>query len=126
MGQFNGHTHKEQFNVYVHENRARSVAFNAGSVTPYAKSNPNYRVYAVDSFTWVSTNLVYNNALHFFELIFCDLLRQETSLKKTIKSIFLFLLKVSKAKEKYYFQIVCFPHSKNNEKIDSCLWILFL
>ncbi|XP_075210173.1 sphingomyelin phosphodiesterase-like [Lycorma delicatula] len=52
MAQFNGHTHKEQFNVYIHENQARSIAFNAGSVTPYAKSNPNYRVYTVDSTTW--------------------------------------------------------------------------
>ncbi|RZF49097.1 hypothetical protein LSTR_LSTR008383 [Laodelphax striatellus] len=53
-GQFNGHTHKEQFNVYMDSESGQpsNVAYNAGSVTPYANSNPNYRVYSVDSSTW--------------------------------------------------------------------------
>ncbi|XP_039300772.1 sphingomyelin phosphodiesterase-like [Nilaparvata lugens] len=53
-GQFNGHTHKEQFNVYMESESGQpsNVAYNAGSVTPYANSNPNYRVYSVESSSW--------------------------------------------------------------------------
>lgn len=55
--QFNGHTHRDEFNVYYHSNNpsiAVNVGFNGGSATTYSDVNPNYRVYTVDSNHYVS------------------------------------------------------------------------
>lgn len=50
-GQFCGHTHENEFNVFYDQqnaNFATNVVFNGGSLTPYAYFNPNYVVYYVD------------------------------------------------------------------------------
>lgn len=50
-GQFVGHTHLDEFNVYyslTDPQRALNVAWNAGSTTTYNDLNPNYRIYTVD------------------------------------------------------------------------------
>ncbi|XP_044255456.1 sphingomyelin phosphodiesterase-like [Tribolium madens] len=54
-GQFNGHTHRDEFHVYYNSsapNQAIGVAFNGASVTPYDSSNPSYKVYRVDQSTY--------------------------------------------------------------------------
>lgn len=55
---FNGHTHNDQFHVYYameEPTRPISVAVNGGSVTQYSDLNSNYKLYSVDSATYVST-----------------------------------------------------------------------
>ncbi|RZC34305.1 sphingomyelin phosphodiesterase, partial [Asbolus verrucosus] len=54
-GQFNGHTHRDEFHVYYNSSeptQAVGVAFNGASVTPYSSSNPSYKVYHVDQSTY--------------------------------------------------------------------------
>ncbi|XP_071093406.1 sphingomyelin phosphodiesterase-like [Haliotis cracherodii] len=53
VGQFNGHTHTDEFRVYYdvgNLTRPVNVAYVAGSVTPYSNNNPNYRIYTMDGF----------------------------------------------------------------------------
>lgn len=61
-GQFNGHTHREEFYVYYKSNdisKPINVAWNGGSTVTYINVNPSYRVYTVDKETLV-------NFLHIF------------------------------------------------------------
>jgi sphingomyelin phosphodiesterase len=54
-GQFNGHTHRDEFHVYYNNSapeQAVGVAFNGASVTPYDSANPSYKVYSVDQSTY--------------------------------------------------------------------------
>jgi sphingomyelin phosphodiesterase len=54
---FNGHTHNDHFHVYYSMDeltRPISVAVNGGSVTQFSHLNSNYKVYSVDSATYVS------------------------------------------------------------------------
>jgi hypothetical protein len=54
---FNGHTHNDHFHVYYATDeltRPISVAVNGGSVTPFSDLNSNYKIYTVDSVTYVS------------------------------------------------------------------------
>ena len=56
---FNGHTHNDHFHVYYSTDeptRPISVAVNGGSVTPFSDLNSNYKIYSVDSVTYVSTS----------------------------------------------------------------------
>ncbi|KXJ72006.1 hypothetical protein RP20_CCG019143 [Aedes albopictus] len=58
-GQFNGHTHRDEFNVfYSRENPAHAinVAWNGGSTTAFSNINPNYIVYYVDPATYQVTD----------------------------------------------------------------------
>ncbi|XP_011303541.1 sphingomyelin phosphodiesterase [Fopius arisanus] len=53
--QFNGHTHNDEFNLFYHpDNRSKviNVAWNGGSITPYANLNPNYKVYQANANTY--------------------------------------------------------------------------
>ncbi|XP_045479749.1 sphingomyelin phosphodiesterase-like [Harmonia axyridis] len=50
-GQFNGHTHADEFFVYYNETNptdAIQVAFNGGSLTPFVETNPSYKIYDVN------------------------------------------------------------------------------
>uniref|UniRef100_A0A182PMN7 Sphingomyelin phosphodiesterase n=1 Tax=Anopheles epiroticus TaxID=199890 RepID=A0A182PMN7_9DIPT len=54
-GQFNGHSHVDEFNLYYSRDdpsRAVSVAWNGGSTTTYTKLNPNYKVFQFDPVTF--------------------------------------------------------------------------
>jgi hypothetical protein len=54
---FNGHTHNDHFHVYYSTDeptRPISVAINGGSVTPFTNLNTNYKIYSIDSATYVS------------------------------------------------------------------------
>jgi sphingomyelin phosphodiesterase len=54
-GQFNGHTHKDQFHVYYNSSNPSQpvgTVFNGASLTPYSLSNPSYKLYQVDSTTF--------------------------------------------------------------------------
>jgi hypothetical protein len=56
-GQFNGHTHEDEFHVYYsqkHPRRAVGAAFNGASVTPFVNVNPSFKYYYVDPETFVS------------------------------------------------------------------------
>lgn len=56
--QFNGHTHFDEFNVFYSEEDIKkpiNVVYNGGSVTPYSKLNPNYRIYTVNPTNYVSS-----------------------------------------------------------------------
>lgn len=58
-GQFNGHTHRDEFNVfYSRENpeHAINVAWNGGSTTAFSDINPNYVVYYLDPETYQVTD----------------------------------------------------------------------
>ena len=51
MAQFFGHTHRDNYEIFyddVNFKRPVSMAYIAGSVTPYSYLNPNYRVYTLD------------------------------------------------------------------------------
>jgi sphingomyelin phosphodiesterase len=57
VGQFFGHTHYDQFEMFYDLNnlkRAVGVAYIAGSITTFSHGNPNYRIYNVDG--------IYNNS----------------------------------------------------------------
>nr|XP_019543354.2 sphingomyelin phosphodiesterase-like [Aedes albopictus] len=50
-GQFNGHSHVDEFNVYYRRDdptAAVNVAWNGGSTTTFTQLNPNYKVFYVD------------------------------------------------------------------------------
>lgn len=54
--QFNGHTHNDELNLIYDPSdmsRVTNVAWNGGSVTPYAFLNPNYKVYTVNAASYV-------------------------------------------------------------------------
>lgn len=54
---FNGHTHNDHFHVYYaieEPTHPVSVSVNGGSVTPFSDLNSNYKIYTVDSATYVS------------------------------------------------------------------------
>ncbi|KAJ3657707.1 hypothetical protein Zmor_009492 [Zophobas morio] len=54
-GQFNGHTHKDEFSVYYNRSepsQAVGVVFNGASLTPFSLSNPSYKLYDVDATTF--------------------------------------------------------------------------
>lgn len=56
-GIFNGHTHRDQFNVYysrANANYAINVAYNGGCTTTFTNVNPNYRMYHVEQQSYVS------------------------------------------------------------------------
>lgn len=53
-GQFYGHTHKDEFEVFYNDNnrsRPVSVAYLAPSITPFMNLNPGFRVYEIDAAT---------------------------------------------------------------------------
>ena len=55
--QFNGHTHNEELRVFYHpEDKTKiiNVAWNGGSITPYANLNPNYKIYDISLSDYVS------------------------------------------------------------------------
>ncbi|XP_058467459.1 sphingomyelin phosphodiesterase-like [Malaya genurostris] len=57
--QFNGHTHRDEFNVYYSRENpeyAINVAWNGGSATAFSFINPNYIVYYVDPETYQVTD----------------------------------------------------------------------
>lgn len=62
--QFNGHTHEDHFNLYFGQAKNGgdeipiNVAWNGGSATTFINKNPNYRVYTVESSTYVSFLLI--------------------------------------------------------------------
>lgn len=54
-GQFVGHTHEDEFNIYYSRDdpkKALNVAWNAGCTTTYNDLNPNYRIHTVDPETF--------------------------------------------------------------------------
>lgn len=53
-GQFNGHTHNDEFTLYYRENstEAINVAWNGGSGTTFIGLNSNYRLYEIDGSTF--------------------------------------------------------------------------
>jgi hypothetical protein len=56
-GQFYGHSHADEFNVFYANdniNLAINYAWNGGSTTTYSNWNPNYVVYYVDRVLFVS------------------------------------------------------------------------
>ena len=55
-GQFNGHTHNDEFNVFYDIDeplKPINLAWNGGSITTYANLNPNYKVYKANKNTLV-------------------------------------------------------------------------
>lgn len=56
-GTFIGHTHADEFHLFYDRptaNHAISVQWNAGSVSPWQRNNPNYNLYYVDRQLFVS------------------------------------------------------------------------
>ncbi|XP_004076363.2 sphingomyelin phosphodiesterase [Oryzias latipes] len=70
-GQFFGHTHLDEFQMFYDEEtmtRAVGVAFVAPSVTTYVNLNPGYRVYIVDGNYKGSSRLVLDHATYILNL----------------------------------------------------------
>lgn len=64
-GQFFGHTHYDQYDLFYDPVTSRpvSVGYISPAVTTYREMNPSYRIYVVDGFyknsTWVSAGQLY-------------------------------------------------------------------
>lgn len=57
-GQFNGHTHRDEFSIFYSEHDvAVNVAWNGGSGTTYAALNSNYRIYHANSKNFVRDSI---------------------------------------------------------------------
>lgn len=70
-GQFFGHTHFDQFEMFYDlNNRTRpvSIAYVTGSITTYNNDNPNYRIYSVDGDHEDSTWHVLDHETYFMNL----------------------------------------------------------
>lgn len=57
-GQFNGHTHFDEFSIYYNPDTSAAVniAFNGGSATSFTELNSNYRIYYAHAENFVSRN----------------------------------------------------------------------
>lgn len=93
-GQFNGHTHYDEFRLYYLPNtsEALNVAFNGGSGTSFVGLNSNYRIYYADDKKFVSikyiflSNMIvlsfikgpYSNSIPFIKTILQEILDHET------------------------------------------------
>ncbi|XP_011303535.1 sphingomyelin phosphodiesterase [Fopius arisanus] len=54
-GQFNGHTHSDEFNIFYEPRNFSNIiniAWNGGSITTWSYVNPNYRTYTVNGKTY--------------------------------------------------------------------------
>ncbi|XP_071093407.1 sphingomyelin phosphodiesterase-like [Haliotis cracherodii] len=72
VGQFNGHTHTDEFRVYydvANLTRPVNVAYVGGSVTPKSNKNPNYRIYTMDGFYANSSFAVLDYEDYIFDLV---------------------------------------------------------
>lgn len=70
-GQFFGHTHFDEFEVFYDETyrgRASSIAYIGPSVTPYYGLNPGYRIYHVDGNYAASTRTVLDHETWIMDL----------------------------------------------------------
>lgn len=70
-GQFFGHTHTDEFQIFYDEetlSRPLSVAFVAPSVTTYVNLNPGYRVYIVDGNYSNSSRMVLDHETYILNL----------------------------------------------------------
>lgn len=47
-GQFFGHTHFDEFEVFSHNKKPIGMAYLAPSLTPHGEINPAYRIYEID------------------------------------------------------------------------------
>lgn len=58
-GQFMGHSHRDEFNVFYARNTdfAINYAWNGGATTTYSNVNPNYILYYVDRTIFVSITM---------------------------------------------------------------------
>lgn len=60
--QINGHSHIDEFRLFYNEKNPEEVigySFVAGSGTTFVGYNPDYRIYTIDSDTYVSLTLCY-------------------------------------------------------------------
>lgn len=66
-GQFQGHTHRDEFHVYYsNTNRSKpiGVAYNGASVTPFSYSNPSFKYYTVDGDNFVRFAILFQSCLN--------------------------------------------------------------
>ncbi|XP_067671282.1 sphingomyelin phosphodiesterase-like [Haliotis asinina] len=71
VGQFNGHTHSDEFRVYydvANLTRPVNVAYVGGSVTTMSNNNPNYRIYTMDGFYTNSSFAVLDYEDYIFDI----------------------------------------------------------
>jgi sphingomyelin phosphodiesterase len=84
-GQFFGHTHYDQFEMFYdlqNLTRAVSVAYIAGSITTFNQGNPNYRIYTVDGVYANSSYQVLDHDSYFMNLTEANLNMKEPNWKK--------------------------------------------
>ena len=48
VGQFNGHTHNDDFKIFFDEDRPSALSYISPSITPYTDINPGYKVFHFD------------------------------------------------------------------------------
>ncbi|KAK7063318.1 Sphingomyelin phosphodiesterase, partial [Halocaridina rubra] len=67
-GQFFGHTHTDEYEVFLEGDRAVGVAYIAPSQTPWFNYNPSYRIYIVDGDRPDTTRLVLDHTTYIMNL----------------------------------------------------------
>ncbi len=70
-GQFFGHTHYDQFEMFydlANQTRPVGVAYIAGSITSFSHDNPNYRIYSVDGVYPASSFEVLDHETYYMNL----------------------------------------------------------
>ncbi|KAK7063316.1 Sphingomyelin phosphodiesterase [Halocaridina rubra] len=66
--QFFGHTHSDEYEVFLEDDRAIGVAYIAPSQTPWHNYNPSYRIYIVDGDRPYTTRLVLDHTTFIMNL----------------------------------------------------------
>ncbi|TRY79928.1 hypothetical protein TCAL_07064 [Tigriopus californicus] len=68
LGQFFGHTHFDEFEIFHNGRTPISMAYLAPSLTPGGGLNPAYRIYEIDGNHNDSTNLILDHSTSYFDL----------------------------------------------------------
>jgi len=79
VGQFFGHSHNDQFEIFYDTNnltRATNIAYIAPSVTTFSYMNPGYRIYTVDGFYDGSSWRVLDHETKFMNLTQANLINE--------------------------------------------------
>ena len=68
VGQFFGHTHFDEFEVFYEDSTPIGVAYLAPSLTPHEGINPAYRIYEIDGQRENSTSQIVDHQTYFYDL----------------------------------------------------------
>lgn len=99
VGQFFGHSHNDQFEIFYDYNnitRATNIAYISPSVTTFSYMNPGYRIYTVDGFYDSSSWRVLDHETKFMNITHANLFNQPKWQMEYTAKVFLVNLKLKK------------------------------